>query len=94
MDSEQPLDPRRREAHPERITVGGEDFLRNDVQAKELGCSERSIDRGDKLGAPYLLLAGIKYRPVKRYAEFILGRIQVRKPQPHKRSQKKTRKRT
>ena len=87
------LDPRRREAHPERITVGNEVFVRNDVQAKQLGCSQRSVDRGDKHGAPFLFIGGIKYRPEKRYAAFIMDRIQVRKPMP-KRSQKKTRKRT
>jgi len=91
MDTnEQPLDPRRREAHPERITLGGEELLRNDVQASELGCSERSIDREDKRGAPFIFIGGIKYRPARRFAEFMLGRIQVRKPpQPHKRIQKK-----
>ena len=46
--SEQPLDPRRRETHPERIEIGGEVLLRNDVQARQLGCSERSVNRGDK----------------------------------------------
>jgi hypothetical protein len=86
MDSEPRLDPRRREAHPERITVGDEIFLRNDVQAKQLGCSERSINRGDKHGAPFLFIGGIKYRPEQRYAAFLMSGIQVRNPQP--RSQK------
>jgi hypothetical protein len=52
MDAEQRLDPRRRERRPERIEIGGEVLLRNDVQARQLGCSERSVDRGDKDGAP------------------------------------------
>jgi len=93
MDAEQRLDPRRRELHPERVVVGDEVFIRNDVQAKQLGCSERSVDRGDKHGAPFLFIGGIKYRPEKRYAAFIMSRIQVRRP-PSKRSQKKTQKRT
>jgi hypothetical protein len=93
MDTpEQRLDPRRRELHPERVAIGDETFIRNDVQAKQLGCSERSVDRGDKHGAPFLFIGGIKYRPEKRYAAFIMGCIQVRKPP--QRSQKKTRKRT
>jgi hypothetical protein len=94
MDSEPWLDPRRREAHPERIHIAGETFVRNDVQARELGCSERSVNRGDKHGAPFLFIGGIKYRPEKRYAAFIIGRIQARKAPPSKRSQKKTQKRT
>jgi len=90
MDSrEQLFDPRDRRAHPERIVIGDEELIRNDVQAKELGCSERSVDRGDRLGAPYLFIAGIKYRPAKRYAAFILSRIQVRKPQLQKKARKR-----
>jgi hypothetical protein len=92
MDAEQRLDPRRRELHPERVVIGDETFIRNDVQAKQLGCSERSVDRGDKHGAPFLFIGGIKYRPERRYAAFIMSRIQVR-PLPSKR-QKKTQKRT
>src|SRR5215471_2800863 len=92
---EQPLDPRRREAHPERITVGGEVFVRNDIKAKEQGESERSLNRGDARGAPFRFFGGVKYRPERLHAEFIMKTIQVRKPQSHnKRSQKKIRKRT
>src|SRR5262245_39824619 len=69
MDTEQRLDPRRRELHPERIEIGGEILIRNDVQARQLGCSERSIDRGDERGAPFIFIAGIKYRPERRYVK-------------------------
>jgi hypothetical protein len=89
------LDPRRREAHPERIRIGGESgeiFVRNDVLARELGESERSLNRRDKFGAPHVFLGGIKYRPEKRYAEFILASIRVRRPAQHKQTNK-TRKR-
>jgi len=92
MDTpEQRLDSRRRELHPERVAIGDETFIRNDVQAKQLGCSERSVDRGDKHGAPFLFIGGIKYRPEKRYAAFIMGRIQVRKPEPRSRKTRKGR---
>jgi hypothetical protein len=96
MDTnEQPLDPRRREAHPERITVGGEVFIRNDILAREQGESERSLNRGDARGAPFRFFGGVKYRPQRLHAEFIMKTIQVRKPQLHnKQSQKKIRKRT
>jgi hypothetical protein len=86
---EQRLDPRRREQHPERIEIGGEGFLRNDIQAKQLGCSERSVNRGDKDGAPYVFIGGIKYRPEKRYAAFFMKRIQEGKPQTAKRKQRR-----
>src|SRR5262249_61503426 len=93
MDTEQRLDPRRRELHPERIEIGGEVLLRNDVQARQLGCSERSVDRGDEHGAPYIFIAGIKYRPEKRYADFVLSRIQEGKPRKRRTSKRRTSKR-
>jgi hypothetical protein len=91
MDTtEQRLDPRRRKLHPERIEIGGEILLRNDVQARQLGCSERSVNRGDKDGAPFVFIGGIKYRPEKRYAAFILNRIQEGKPRaPTKRNRRR-----
>jgi hypothetical protein len=76
-----PLDPRRREAHPEHITIGGETFERNDIRARRLGMSERSVNRGDARGAPYVFLGGVKYRPVERHDQFILSGIQQRKPE-------------
>jgi hypothetical protein len=86
---EQRLDPRRRELHPERITVGDETFVRNDIQAQLLGCSERSINRDDKNGAPFIFIGGIKYRPEKRYAAFFMNRIQERTPRPPKRDKRR-----
>jgi hypothetical protein len=80
-----PLDPRRREAHPERIAIGDENFERNDVRAKNLHMSVRSLNRGDRLGAPFVFLGGVKYRPVERHDAFILASIQVRKPEPKRR---------
>jgi hypothetical protein len=83
MDStsqDQPLDKRDRRAHPERITIGGETFERNDIRAKTLCMSERSLNRGDARGAPYVFLGGIKYRPVGRHDAFILSGIQQHQP--------------
>ena len=95
MDTdEQPLDPRCREAHPERITIGGEVFVRNDILAREQGESERSLNRGDARGAPYRFFGGIKYRPFRLHVEFVMRTVQMRNPPSSKRSQKKTRKRT
>ena len=74
--SEQRLDPRSRKAHPEQIRVGDETFIRQDKLAEEYGVSERSIDRGDREGAPFRFIGGVKYRPKKRYDQFILDRPQ------------------
>jgi hypothetical protein len=77
---------RRRSARPERIWIGGVEFERNDVAAREqAGASERTINRGDKHGAPYTYFAGVKYRPVKQYHQFLLEQIQVRNLSPKKR---------
>jgi hypothetical protein len=81
----QSLDPRDRRAHPETISIGGETFERNDVRAKKLHMSERSLNRGDAQGAPYIMLGGIKYRPVGRHDAFILSTIQQRRPEQPKR---------
>jgi hypothetical protein len=80
-----PLDKRDRRAHPERITIANETFERNDIRAKKLCMSERSLNRGDAQGAPYVFLGGIKYRPVERHDAFILSSIQLRKPPSPKR---------
>jgi len=58
---------RRKKSRPERIVVGDETFERNDITAKRYGGSERTINRGDRDGAPFRFFNGIKYRPMKRY---------------------------
>ena len=75
------LDPRSKLARPERIQVGDEVFEREDLTAKRFGRSRRSLAREDEKGAPWRMINGVKYRPVKRYDAYILGSIQVRKPQ-------------
>lgn len=71
-----------REMRPEHITIAGEEFERNDVTARRYGTTERSVNRGDANGAPYLTLHGVKYRPTKRYDEFIRSKVQIRKAKP------------
>ena len=74
----------RRSDRPERLMIGGEEMVRNDVVAREQGgVAERTINRGDKDGAPFIYIGGVKYRPIGRYHEFMLGRIRVRN-QPSK----------
>jgi hypothetical protein len=82
---EQRLDPRRREARPERLTIGGETLERNDIYAKGRGISEGTLNKGDRDGAPYVMIGKVKYRPVERHDAYILSRIQTHKPQPPKR---------
>jgi hypothetical protein len=66
--------------------IGGEEMVRNDVLAQEQGTTERTINRGDARGAPYIYIAGVKYRPIERYHRFMLGQIQVRnQPSPKRR---------
>jgi hypothetical protein len=69
-----------RAERPERIVIGGEACKRNDIKAKELGHTERTLNRGDKDGAPYIYIGGIKYRPDRRYDNWLLSRIQARNP--------------
>jgi hypothetical protein len=56
MDStshDKPLDPRDRRAHPERMAIGNETFERNDICARRLHMSERSLNRSDRLVARF-----------------------------------------
>jgi hypothetical protein len=74
---------RGRAARPERLTIGGKTFERNDVCAKRFGSSERGINRGDRKGAPFIYINGVKYRPVEDYDAYVL--TSIRRWQPPKR---------
>jgi hypothetical protein len=77
---------RRRSARPERIWIGGKEMVRNDIVAREQGgVTERAINRGDAKGAPYIIIGGVKYRPIEQYHQFLLGQVQVRNQPPTKR---------
>jgi hypothetical protein len=73
----------RRSTRPERMMIGGVEMVRNDVVAREQGgVAERTVNRGDKDGAPYIYIGGVKYRPIERYHQFLLGQMQVRNQPP------------
>jgi hypothetical protein len=76
---------RPRSARPERITLGGTEYVRNDILARALAVCERTINRGDIEGAPFRYFGGCKYRPSEQYAQFIERGIQTRKPPSSKR---------
>jgi len=79
---DQPLDKRCRQAHPEHITVGNVTFERNDVVAR------RSLNRGDKSGAPFKYFGNIKYRPMPDHDNFVLRGIQQFEPSPKRRARR------
>jgi hypothetical protein len=96
-ETEQPIDKRCRAMHPERITVGSTTFERNDVTAARFGVTERTLNTGDKRGAPFQYFGGVKYRPLPDYDEFILSGIRRQQPlQPkrHRRSRAPPRRRS
>jgi hypothetical protein len=66
-----------RSERPERLVLGGEEMVRNDVLANDLHTSVHAIDSGDRDGAPYIKLFGIKYRPLRLYHEYLLRQIRV-----------------
>ena len=72
------IDSRCRSTRPEHIDIGTDVLVRNDVIAKQYGTSERTINRGDAEGAPFVKIGGVKYRPQKGYQEFLASRIQRR----------------
>ena len=71
-------------ARPDRINIGEDELMRNDLIAKEQGTSERTVNRGDAHGAPFTYVGGVKYRPIREYRQYLISRIQ-RKGQPQQR---------
>ncbi len=76
---------RRRTARPERIDLGDEELVRNDIIAREFGATERTLNRGDAKGAPFVYVGGVKYRPINRYREYLTAQIVVRGQPPQRR---------
>lgn len=56
-------DTRCKESRPERIQIGDDTWVRNDIQADDEGRSEASLNKEDRLGAPYSYIGHVKYRP-------------------------------
>jgi hypothetical protein len=75
------LDKRCKLARPERIDIGDDELIRNDLIAKIEGTSERTVNRGDVRGAPFTLIGGVKYRPIKRYQAWRAAGIKPEQPQ-------------
>ena len=80
-ETDQPLDKRRREMHPERITVGNAIYERNDIAAARFGETERTFNKRDRNGAPFAYFGGVKYRPLPDFDEHILSNIRRQRPQ-------------
>jgi hypothetical protein len=80
-----PLDRRSRETKPEQIEIGGRTFLRNDAIARKYGLSERTLNRGDRKGAPFLFVGHVKYRPLAEYDHYLLRSVQQHNPEPPRR---------
>ena len=83
-ETEQALDKRCREVHPERIAVGSVTYERNDIVAARFGETERTFNKRDRNGAPFAYFGGVKYRPLPDFDEHILSNIRrQRPPQPN-----------
>ena len=75
-----------RSERPERIPLAdGDALVRNDVIARELGSSERGLNRSDADGAPFTYVAGVKYRPERGFREYLASKVQRGQP-PKRRS--------
>jgi hypothetical protein len=85
-----PINRRLRASHPETIDIGDDTLVRNDVIAAKQGTSERTVNRGDARGAPFIYVGGVKYRPIGRYREFLSRQIVVRGQPPVRRRRRAT----
>jgi hypothetical protein len=70
---------------PERIDIGSDMLVRNDTLAREHGVAERTLDRGDARGSPYVYIGGVKYRPLREFNEFVAASIVRRGSAPTRR---------
>jgi len=80
-----PRDGRCRVTRPERIDIGSDILIRNDVLAKAEGVSVRSLDSGDARGDPFTFIGGIKYRPLRGHQEYRANQIRVLGQPPKRR---------
>lgn len=78
----------RRAQRPERLTLAGQELVRNDVIAREHGTTERTLNRHDAQGAPFTYIGGVKYRPIQRYHEFLLSKVKVKGTPPRRKRAK------
>lgn len=77
---QQPLDRRRREAHPEVIVCGDIEYHRNDLVARKFGMTERALNLRDRLGLPFQKFGNVKYRPQPATDSWIASGIQSHRP--------------
>ena len=75
---------RRRALKPACIDIGSDDLIRNDIVATEDGVSERTLNRGDAKGDPFIYIGGVKYRPRRGHHEFRASQIQRRSQAPRR----------
>lgn len=70
---------------PERIPLEDDELLRDDIFCLEVlaGSSRRSSKRQEAKGLPYVMVRGIKYRPLRGGRAWLAGQIQ-RPNQPPK----------
>jgi hypothetical protein len=66
---------------PRRIPLDdGDELWINEDVANEEGITERSVNRGDRYGAPFTYVGNVKYRPIKMYRKWRTSRIQSKNP--------------
>ena len=58
--------------------IGDDVWIRQDVLAAEEGVTERTLNRGDRHGDPFVIHGGCKYRPLKGHQEYLAAKIQRR----------------
>jgi hypothetical protein len=80
----------RRDSKPEYVVIGDETFRRNDVAAAARAMCERTYNRHDKAGNPFIKLAGTKFRPERGEAEYFLSLVQKIEQQPKSRRRHRT----
>jgi hypothetical protein len=66
---------------PSVIEFGGETYMADSEYCEtKLNVTQRTSSKYDKLGQPFLMIGGVKYRPLNACAEFWASRIVRKQP--------------
>jgi hypothetical protein len=69
------------EARQMHIEIPNDVLIPDGEFAEKVGATRRTLLGYDKLGCPYVVIAGVKYRPLNEGLSWIASRIQRRNPQ-------------
>lgn len=62
------------------IQIPGDELVPNEALAQEWDCTERTLNRYDKRGLPFVMVGGRKFRPLNAARDWLAGNIKRLNP--------------